>query len=203
MPYEVVYGQTAPTHLPYLAGESPVGTVDRSLQAREARIKMLKFYLQRSQNRMKQQADKKRSERQFDVGDLVYVKLQPYRQSSVVNRKCLKLSAKFFGPYSVLEKIGQVAYKLQLPETSKIHPVFHVSQLKKHRGPVIAPSPLPVLNDEGLLAKEPVRILDRRLVNKQGKAATEVLVMWKNTFPEDSTWENFEALMSKYPDFHP
>ena len=144
---------------------------------------------------MKQQADKKRSDRQFDVGDLVYVKLQPYRQLIVVNKKCLKLSAKFFGPYYVLEKIGQVAYKLQLPDTSRIHSVFHVSQLKKHMGPVITPSPLPLLNEEGLIAKEPVRILDRRMVNRQGKAATEVLVMWKNTFPEDSTWENFASLM--------
>ena len=48
-PYAIVYGQAAPTHLPYLAG----------LQAREAAIKMLKFYLQRAQNHMKQYADKK------------------------------------------------------------------------------------------------------------------------------------------------
>ena len=59
--------------------------MDRSLQAREAGIKLLKFYLRRAQNRMKQLADKKRSDRQFDVHDMVYVKLQMYRQSFVVN----------------------------------------------------------------------------------------------------------------------
>ena len=101
-PYAIVYGQSAPTHLPYLAGGSRVEVVNRTLQAREAAIKMLKFYLQRAQNRMRQQADKKRTDRQFIVGDLVYVKLQPYRQTSVANRKCLKLSARFFGPYKVL-----------------------------------------------------------------------------------------------------
>ena len=98
----MVYGQPAPTHLPYLVGDSKVDAVDRSLQAREAAIKMVKFYLQRAQNHMKQQADKKRSDRVFDVGDLVYVKLQPYRQTTVKNRKCLKLSARYFGPYKVL-----------------------------------------------------------------------------------------------------
>ena len=97
-PYAIVYGQPAPTHLPYLAGDSKVEAVDRSLQAREAAVKMLKFYLQRAQNRMKQQADKKRSDRHFQPGDLVYVKLQPYRQTTVASRQCLKLSARFFGP---------------------------------------------------------------------------------------------------------
>ena len=101
-----------------------------------------------------------------------------------------------------MKKIGLVAYKLELPDTAKIHPVFHVSQLKQHVGPVLKQSPLPVLNDEGLLAKEPVSILDRRLVNNHGVAATEVLIMWKNTFLEDLTWENFDSLMQRYPYFH-
>ena len=69
----------------------------------------IKFYLQRAQNRMKQQADKKRSDRQFEPNDWVYVKLQHYRQTTLANQKCLKPSARFFGPYKVLQKIGAVA----------------------------------------------------------------------------------------------
>ena len=115
-PYEVVYGQPPPVHLPYLPGDSKVDTVDRSLQAREATIKLLKFHLNRARNRMKQQADKRRSDRQFQIGDLVYVKLQPYRQHSVARRSCEKLSARFYGPYQVLEKISNVAYRITLPE---------------------------------------------------------------------------------------
>ena len=126
-PYEIVYGQPTPVHLPYLPRESTVDTIDRSLQFREATIKLLKFHFERARNRMKQQADKSKSDRQFVIGNLVYVKLQPYRQHFVVHRSCLKLSLRFFGPYKVIKKIGLVAYKLALPLGSKIHLVFHVS----------------------------------------------------------------------------
>ena len=132
----------------------------------------------------------------------MYVKFQPYRQSTIVNRKCLKLSVKFFGPYCMLEKIGVVAYKLELPVESQIHPVFHVSQLKQHKGPIDRYFPLPLLTDDGLLAKEPLSILDRRMVKKQGHVVIEVLVHRKNSFPEDSTWKIFSYLMGRYPAFH-
>jgi len=78
-PYEVVYGQPPSLHIPYVAGDSVVEAVDRSLKAREECIEMLKFHLNRAQQRMKHQADSHRMDKQFAVGDWVYVKLQPYR----------------------------------------------------------------------------------------------------------------------------
>jgi len=70
------------------------------------------------------------------VGDMVYLQLQPYIQTSVHRRSNNKLSFKFFefGPYEIMEKLRSVAYKLKLPSTSTIHLVFHVSQLKKAIG---------------------------------------------------------------------
>lgn len=82
-PYEVVYGQSPPMHLPYLPGESSSISVDRSLASREEAIKLLKFNLLRAQNRMARYSDKKRCERSFAIGDFVFLKLQPYRKFSL------------------------------------------------------------------------------------------------------------------------
>jgi len=76
---------------------------------------------------MKTQADKSRSERKFTVGDRVYLKLQPYVETSLALRANQKLAFKFFGLFQVFGRVGDVAYKLKLPESSAIHPVFHVS----------------------------------------------------------------------------
>ena len=80
---------------------------------------------------MKYFAYQKRMKTTLEVGDLVYLKLQTSRQASLALRKNLKLSSKYFGPYKVLAKIGIVAYKRQLSPSAKIHPIFHVSLLKK------------------------------------------------------------------------
>ncbi|KAK1608397.1 hypothetical protein QYE76_032070 [Lolium multiflorum] len=149
---------------------------------------------------MKIYADTKRSERVFEVGDKVLLKLQPYAQATVVNRKYPKLAYKHFGPYKVLERIGQVAYRLELPPSSQVHNVFHVSQIKEFRddySPVFAHLPkTPVLD---VLDTLPEKILDRRLVKKGNAAIPQVLVKWTNV-PEDSaTWENWETLKVKFP----
>ena len=65
------------------------------------------------------------------------VKLQPYRQNSLAQRLNHKLCRRYYGPFSVTKKIGAVAYQLDLPANSQVHPVFHVSQLKTFVGSVV------------------------------------------------------------------
>ena len=117
-PYEIVFGQPPPLHLPYLPGESSSSVIYRCLQKREEVIIMLKFHLLRAQNRMKQYADAHRSPREFKIGNFVYLKLQPYRQNTLKNRKVPhKLSPRFYETFRVTDRVGSVAYKLSLSST--------------------------------------------------------------------------------------
>nr|KYP34432.1 Transposon Ty3-I Gag-Pol polyprotein [Cajanus cajan] len=185
--YEIVYGQPPPAYLPYLLGESKLGTLPEWLSILLKPSTVLKFHLRRAQDRMKQTADKHRTDRQFVIEDLVYVKLHFYRQVSVAHRNCVKLNPKFFGPFKVLDRIGAVAYKLDLPTSSRIHPVFHVSQLQRHIGDLVSSPALPLNAADAISDKEPKAILDRATVKRGNQAVTKVLVKWKHHLLEDAT----------------
>ena len=104
--------------------------IDATVQELKNQNLWLKEHLAKAQNKMKLVADRTRKDQEFQVGEQVLLKLQPYAQSSLVNRPCPKLAFKYFGPFTVTERIGRAAYRLDLPDHSQIHPVFHVSQLK-------------------------------------------------------------------------
>lgn len=129
-----LYNQVPPLHLPYLPAETDNHEVGRSMIRREHMIAKLKLHLSNAQNRMKIQADKHRSEREFQVGDWVWLKTQPYKQMTVHQKSNQKLATAFCGPFQIIDKIGKVAYKLKLSSEVKIHNVVHVSQLMAFHG---------------------------------------------------------------------
>ncbi|KAK9683131.1 hypothetical protein RND81_10G118900 [Saponaria officinalis] len=201
-PYEIVYGQSPALHIPYVLKDSKVEAIDRSLHAREECIAMLKFHLRRAQDRMKKMADRGRVEKELAVGDMAYVKLQPYRQQFVLRRTCAKLSPKYFGPFLVEERVGQVSYRLKLPTQAKIHPVFHISLLRKHEGPTPIMSSLPEMDERQQICAEPVAVLDRRLMKKGMQGVVYVLIQWSNSTVEDATWEPYDEIKKRFPGFN-
>ena len=168
----------------------------------------IKENLLRAQNRMKVQADKNRSERTLEVGDMVYLKLQPYRHTTLSVHKHLKLHSKYYGPFRVLEIVGQVSYKLLLSDGCKLHHTFHVSQLKKHLGPKAIPNPiLPLLNEDGTILLEPEKLLERILIPRvQGDIQIPVVrwrIKWMNMPESAATWEDATFIQKVFPQFIP
>ncbi|XP_017604797.1 uncharacterized protein LOC108451643 [Gossypium arboreum] len=135
--------------------------MDHTLQHRETMRKVLQFHLKQAQERMKQLANRRRSDKEFAV---------------------------------VEAKVGYVSYRLQLPPTARIHPTFHVSQLKKHVGSAISSLVLPPVGSNDAILKEPIKVLERHMVKKRNQAATKVLIEWANTFSKDATWENLKEI---------
>ncbi|XP_075108974.1 uncharacterized protein LOC142180799 [Nicotiana tabacum] len=138
-------------------------------------------------------ADRLRSER---------IKLQPYRQSSIDVRRNVKLCAKYYDPYKIEQKIGSVAYRLQLPPGSQIHLVFHVSQLKRRIGPTIVPAQQPPLCDmEGKVLIQPVTILQRKMIRVNNGVGVKVLVQWANLSEKEASWEDWSYIKHRFPEF--
>lgn len=139
--------------------------------------------LVRAQDRMIHFADKKRSELSYDIDDWVFVKLRPYQQHSVALKRHQKLRMKYFGPFQVLQKLGSVAYKLQLLATARIHPVFHASILKKCFGdPTRSLGPLPLLTIKESPCLQPEFIVGVRQVIRTPETFTNVGAVGRFTF---------------------
>lgn len=196
-PFEVLYG-CRPRQFG-ISDNAVISSTELSawLQDRQLISDLVKQHLERAKMRMKRQEDKQRSEREFTVGDWVFLKLQPYVQSSVAHRANQKLAFKFFGPFQVIQRVGSVAYKLQLPSSSRIHPVFHVSQLKRALGKGLVASP--ALPSDQYRFSVPVKILQHRSSVRGLNSCPQVLVQWSAMPEELATWENVQDLQQQFP----
>nr|XP_027120644.1 uncharacterized protein LOC113737648 [Coffea arabica]XP_027120649.1 uncharacterized protein LOC113737653 [Coffea arabica] len=166
-PFQALYGYKPP-QLSLNTGDTQVAAVEDWIKEKVNWNTLLRENLLQAQNRMKQFADKHRTDRSFAEGDCVYLKLQPYRQTTVALRRNLKLAAKYYGPYQVEKKIGSVAYRLKLPQGAAIHPIFHVSLLKPSTKGAPISNELPQVSEEGLYTTAPTAILDRRMIDRDG-----------------------------------
>jgi hypothetical protein len=194
---------TPPCLIRYEPQSSDPPNLQQLLIERDTIIQQLKTNLANAQAFMKKFADRKRRILEFKVGDSVLVKLQPYRQHSMVLRKNQKLGLKYFGPFTVLDKVGIVAYRLQLPSGAKIHPVFHVSLLKPCKGDHSTPYlPLPLLHTEQGPLLDPLQVLQTRIFNSNGQAIQQALVQWEGLTEAEATWEDYGILQANYSYLH-
>ncbi|WMV46953.1 hypothetical protein MTR67_040338 [Solanum verrucosum] len=113
-----------------------------------------------------------------------------------------KLSPQYIGPYKISKRIGNVAYELELPlELAAVHPVFHISMLKKYMADpsLIIPTGNIGIKDNLSYKEIPIEILDRQVRKLRTKEAASVKVLWRNQFVEEATSEAEEDMKKIYP----
>ncbi|XP_075481255.1 uncharacterized protein LOC142521968 [Primulina tabacum] len=169
------------------------------------KVKIVREKLKAAQDRQKSWADLKRRPVEFNVGEKAYVKVSPMR-GVVRFSKAGKLNPRYVGPFEILEKVGTLACKLELPPNmSRIHNVFHVSQLRRY-----IPDSSHVLEIEPLLTEEnfgeglkyeevPIRIVDTKEQVLRRRIIPYVKVQWSNHTEREETWEVEENMRKEYP----
>jgi hypothetical protein len=189
--FEVTFGHKSPSMLNYCSGTSAFEAVDTDLRSRDVILSQLTDNLLRSQTTMKFYTDKYRTAMTFEPGQLVLLKLQPYRQVTARQSSAHKLGLCYYGPCTIEKHIGSVAYLLTLPSTTHIHPVFHCSLLKLYHGQATPHvHDLPSLTEDNHPIHQPVVILARHTILRNGEFVPQALVQWSGLLLEDSSWED-------------
>ena len=166
---------------------------------------MIRDRLKVAQSRQKSYADSKRKETVYEVGDRAYLRVSPLRGTKRFGVKG-KLAPRFVGPYRVLERMGEVAYKLELPEgLTGVHDVFHVSQLKKCHAemadkPLRDTVPLETIQLDNDLSYEekPIKILEFANRVTRSKVIKFYNVQRSHHMEDEATCEREEDLLKDH-----
>ncbi|KAL4037023.1 hypothetical protein IC575_000606 [Cucumis melo] len=151
---------------------------------------------------MKSYADVRRKDLEFEVGDMVFLKVAPMKGVLRFAKKG-KLSPRFVGPFEILERIGPVAYRLALPPSfAAVHDVFHISMLRKYvADPTHVVDFEPLQISENLSYEEqPVEVLAREVKKLRSREIPLVKILWQNHGVEEATWEKEEDMRAQYPE---
>ena len=202
-PFMLMYGFQPRSPMAVGLEKEKLQSVKEFLEDMQDMLQAAKDSIRSAQDRAKTYANKGRREVTFEEGEFVYLKV-PAKSETLKTGKCEKLSPRFCGPFKVLKKVGGLAYKLELPESSRVHPVFHVSRLRKivdHNENVVSPSVLVELIEPPSIPHEPERILGFRDRNTRHTVYREALVKWKDREDEASSWERVSTLTKNFSEF--
>ncbi|XP_056864071.1 uncharacterized protein LOC130511209 [Raphanus sativus] len=160
--------------------------------------------MKEAQDRQKSYADKRRKHLEFEVGDLVYLQVITFRGRTTVSGR-RKLDPRYLGPFRITERVGAVAYKLDLPSAmDAYHNVFHVSQLRKclSEQDVVLPEIPKDLGKNLTLETRPVRIIDRAEKATRKKTVPMIKVVWESNGKDIITWETEAKMKAEYHEWY-
>ena len=200
-PYEALYGKKCRTPVCWdEVGERRLIGLE-IVQDTTEKLNIIRERLKIANDRQKNYADNRRRDLKFEMGDLVFLRVSPWKGILRFGKRG-KLSPRYIGPYEIVDKVGEVAYRLRLPsELANIHDVFHVSMLRKY---IADPSHIlkeqPIQLKENLTYEEhPIEILDRREQVLRNKVIPLVKVLWRNHGAKEATWEPEAQMRAQYP----
>lgn len=200
-PFQILYGRPCRTPLSLDRLEDRVMLGREILQEMEEQMATIKQRLKEARNRQKSYANAKRVDRNFEEGSQVFIRIKPFKSPFRIG-KGTKLSPRFVGPFTILERVGLVAYNLELSfHLRRMHNVFHVSMLRKY-----VPDPSHVLkfeklqvSEEGVLQVEPLCILNRQVRRLKNREFEQVKVQWDQYSPRSATWEDADVIFKDFP----
>ncbi|GJR82511.1 putative reverse transcriptase domain-containing protein [Tanacetum coccineum] len=200
-PFEALYGRKCRSPVCWTeVGEAQI-LGPELIQETTEKIIQIKQRMQAARDRQKSYADLKRKPMEFQVGDKVMLKVSPWK-GVVRFGKRGKLNPRYVGPFKVLEKVGEVAYKLELPEElSRVHNTFHVSNLKKCHAdePLAVPLDGLHLDDKLHFVEEPLEIVGHEVKRLKRSRIPLVKVRWNSKRGPEFTWEREDQFKKKYP----
>ena len=200
-PYEALYGRKCRSPVCWEeVGERKLAGPEL-VQITSEKIPIIRDRLRTAFSRQKSYADPKRKHVEFGVGEYVFLKVSPMRGVMRFGKKG-KLAPRYVGPFEIVDRVGDVAYRLALPPSfANVHPVFHISMLRKY-----VPDPSHVLQAQEVEISEdlsyeerPVAIVDTQVRQLRSKAIPMVKVLWKNHSTEECTWESEQEMRRSYP----
>ncbi|GJU67690.1 reverse transcriptase domain-containing protein [Tanacetum coccineum] len=200
-PFEALYGRKCRSPVCWTeVGEAQI-LGPELIQETTEKIIQIKQRMQAARDRQKSYADLKRKPMEFQVGDKVMLKVSPWK-GVVRFGKRGKLNPRYVGPFKVIERVGEVAYKLELPEElSRVHNTFHVSNLKKCHAdePLAVPLDGLHLDDKLHFVEEPVEIVGHEVKRLKRSRIPLVKVRWNSKRGPEYTWEREDQFKKKYP----
>ena len=201
-PFQALYGRRCRTPLHWdQPGEKQLfgsGIIEDA----ERQVRMIRENLRIAQTRQKSYADNRRRDLEFAVGDYVYLKVSPIRGLRRFKEKG-KLAPRYIGPFKIIDRKGEVAYQLELPDRlSGVHDVFHVSQLKKCLRVPEEQLQEDELNvqDDLTYTEYPVQILETAERTTRNRVIKMCKVKWSHHTAEEATWEREDDLRADYPE---
>ncbi|GKB50555.1 putative reverse transcriptase domain-containing protein [Tanacetum coccineum] len=200
-PFEALYGRKCRSPVCWTeVGEAQI-LGPELIQETTEKIIQIKQRMQAARDRQKSYADLKHKPMEFQVGDKVMLKVSPWK-GVVRFGKRGKLNPRYVGPFKVIERVGEVAYKLELlEELSRVHNTFHVSNLKKCHvdEPLVVPLDGLKLDDKLHFVEEPIEIVDREVKRLKRSRIPLVKVRWNSKRGPEFTWEREDQFKKKYP----